>query len=186
MKPPKPHRHGNHRWSGFTLMEVLVTLAVIAMVIGFAAPTLQNLAPGMKLKGTARNLYSTLQNMRQTAIKENRTVYVKFDQAGFFYLDPDQDGYTAGDRQFPFEAGVRYGSGNAPQSWSGAAIQQATGISFDNRGLPTVTPVTPGSDTAVFLDYVDAAGNNLGTCYAVNVATSGSIQLHKWNGNQWD
>jgi type IV fimbrial biogenesis protein FimT len=67
---------GNFR--GFTLIEVLVALAIIFILALVSIPSFINLIQSRRLSTAAEQLYNTLQYARTEAIKRNANVYVSF------------------------------------------------------------------------------------------------------------
>jgi uncharacterized protein (TIGR02596 family) len=63
---------------GFTLVEILIVLALIAMLMFFTVPGLKDVFRGSKLTSLADQLTSDLAIARQTAIRENVPVEVRF------------------------------------------------------------------------------------------------------------
>jgi type IV fimbrial biogenesis protein FimT len=61
---------------GFTLIELMVTLAVMAIVLGLAVPGFQSVVNGNRLAGAANELMASLQTARMEAIRRNRRVTV--------------------------------------------------------------------------------------------------------------
>ena len=64
------------RSAGFTLIELIVSVAVLAIVIAFAVPSLTNLMLDAGLKTTAIDVHNTMAYARSEAIKRNATVYI--------------------------------------------------------------------------------------------------------------
>jgi len=63
--------------AGFTLVELMVTVGVIAIVAGLTFGNLNSTS--YRLKGTAKTLKANMQKARLLAVKENCPVYVDFD-----------------------------------------------------------------------------------------------------------
>lgn len=76
--------------AGFTLVEVMITLVVIAIAAALASPAFLAMAPEMQLRGTAQDLYSSIQEAKILAVKENRGITIRFSQ-GLSYIDLDGD-----------------------------------------------------------------------------------------------
>jgi len=65
--------------SGFTLMEVMVVIAIIAVMSGIAIPNLISWLPDYRLRSASRDIVSCMQETKIRAIKDNATAVVKFD-----------------------------------------------------------------------------------------------------------
>lgn len=63
-------------WGGFTLVELMVTLAVLAIVLVIGVPGLQALVNGNRLAASANEAIASLQTARMEAIRRNRRVVV--------------------------------------------------------------------------------------------------------------
>ena len=71
--------------SGFTITELMVTIAVIAILASLAIPNFIAWLPNYRLRSGAEEIQSTLQFARLTAIKRNATATVTFDIANETY-----------------------------------------------------------------------------------------------------
>jgi prepilin-type N-terminal cleavage/methylation domain-containing protein len=67
---------GNNR--GFTLIELMVTIAVLAIIAMMAAPNLMPLVYKKQLETEARDLAMTLSNVRGTAVALRKDVSLEF------------------------------------------------------------------------------------------------------------
>ncbi|MBU2285282.1 MAG: GspH/FimT family pseudopilin [Gammaproteobacteria bacterium] len=67
---------------GFTLIELMVTMAVMVVLALLAVPSLSMYVENAKVRGTAEVLYASVQQARTEAIRRNATVELIFtDQA---------------------------------------------------------------------------------------------------------
>ena len=64
------------RHAGFTLVEMLVTLLILAILVGVGVPTFLDATLGSRLGSAANNLVVSLHLARSEAIKRNTTVKV--------------------------------------------------------------------------------------------------------------
>ncbi|MDA1106964.1 MAG: GspH/FimT family pseudopilin [Proteobacteria bacterium] len=64
--------------AGFTLVELMVTVAVTGILLAIAVPAFQSTLDKRRLVGAAEQLYADLQYARSEAIKRNTSVYVSF------------------------------------------------------------------------------------------------------------
>jgi len=185
------------RPDGFTLIEVLVTMVIIAIAAGLTAPALIAMAPNMALKSMAQELYSDIQKAKVKAIKENRSVSITFagggysiwepfndvDNDGIFdagesYTDLDGDGAYSEDKSIIFanenEYGIAFGTGKAADpncDWNNAACAQTPRVTFNPRGLALL------QNGSVFIE-----NRNSEIAYAVTVFPTGSVKGRKYDG----
>lgn len=78
----------NRRRSAFSLVELLIVVAIIGIIAGFGVPALQGVLRGSSLNQAASQLTDTLSLARQYSISKNRIVEVRFYRFG----DPEQPG----------------------------------------------------------------------------------------------
>jgi type II secretion system protein H len=86
--------------SGFTLVELLVVIAVIAVVSAVMVPSIISWRNGAKLRGAAGNLKGDLEMAKVNAIKHNNFVAVKFNGNAYeVFVDKSDDGDRDADEQ---------------------------------------------------------------------------------------
>jgi len=121
---------------GFTLLEMIAALALIAVLSSFSVLALAGWLPRYRLQAAGDEIHALLQNARLRAIKENREVVV--------HLDPDRGHYRAffekvADGEFDAAEEVLVAEGRLP---SGVQFRDAAGnrlrdlfeLSFNSRG----------------------------------------------------
>ncbi len=74
---PKKH----FRIAGYTLVELMIVIFIIAAISAFAIPAILQWMPDMKIKGAARGIYSAMQEAKSIAIQEKSSAAVFFNNA---------------------------------------------------------------------------------------------------------
>ncbi|HEU4372415.1 MAG TPA: GspH/FimT family pseudopilin [Telluria sp.] len=62
------------RAAGFTLIEMMVGVAIVALLSAIAAPSFNQMVASQRLKGASSDLFSALMRARSEAIKRNTEV----------------------------------------------------------------------------------------------------------------
>lgn len=174
---------------GFTLIEVIIVMAMIGIMAAIAVPTINSWLPNYRLKSAARDVYSTMQKARMLAVKANKDTAVIFIPATSKYelcdeWDSASTSCSGNTESFDFTLmpnGIGYGHGNSTTSVSGGAFpadevsysSPVNVATFNSRGL--------GNAGYVYLDHQ----NNTST-YAIGSLSSGSIRILKWQGGAWE
>ena len=107
---------------GFTLMEMMTVIAIIAIVAGIVLPNFIGWLPRYRLRSGAEDIQSTLQLARLGAIKQNTSSTVTFDTANHTFL-ATVNGQAIKEGKMP--AGIVIDSITSPSSQ----------VQFDSRGL---------------------------------------------------
>ena len=66
---------------GFTLLEVLVVISLLALTLTLVAPRLASVLPGVQARGAVQDIAAAMRSARERALTENRVVDVSVDAA---------------------------------------------------------------------------------------------------------
>ena len=90
---PSPQRHAAAR--GFTLLEMLVVLAIMALVAALVLPTFGSGVSTSELRSSARQIAAGLRAARSEAVSQRRETFLVLDLEGRrFKVDRDPKEYT--------------------------------------------------------------------------------------------
>jgi prepilin-type N-terminal cleavage/methylation domain-containing protein len=186
---------------GFTLVEVMVVVSMIAILAAIAIPAFSSWMPDYRLRSAARDLYSNLQRAKMGAIKNNAQWRVYFDNTtspGRYFLLSGNGG-DGWDTPVPLGGtdevemtfnlsdyeGVDYGNGNATTQLDGGSFGSSIDYNID-AGVPTPPSTNFTSRGTVNLFGYVYLSNAKGTCYAVGTPSpAGVIDLRRWSNGAW-
>lgn len=80
----------------FTLVELLVTIAVLAIISAFALPNLSNMLNNSKVKTSSGDIFNFLQQSRTEAVRLGKTVTVCGSSDGTNCLSANKTNWSTG------------------------------------------------------------------------------------------
>ena len=124
---------------GFTVIEILVALAVMGILIKISVPAFSSWLPTLKLSSAARQVATDLQLARMKAISQNSSYTVTFNTGNGTYT---------------------YGSESRDlgQLFPGITISSASNPTFTPRGTANAVTITLSNGSAQKLVCVKAMG----------------------------
>jgi prepilin-type N-terminal cleavage/methylation domain-containing protein len=202
------------RQSGFSLIELLIVIALIMVIAAMATPNVMNAINNIRLRGSAGEVAGLLQQCRERSVRNNRYYTVKpavITGAQAAYVDLNYN--NAFDNAAPtpepiiqFPQSVSVVAAGAPntanliaQCCTTFTPQPATILpSFNARGLPCVGAANPPPANSL-CNIRDAGGNTVGFVYyinqtrpfgavgwaAVSVTPAGRIRVWTYSGTTW-
>jgi prepilin-type N-terminal cleavage/methylation domain-containing protein len=178
---------------GFSLVEVLISVVIVGIILGFAMSAIDPLRPQME--SAMLGIGSSLQGAQRESVARQHNVIATFDAAANkveLHFDANNNGVRDGGervRVVALEGQVTFGRANAPARAFGAGP-----ISFPpgGGGLPTLTFRRDGSASIAGGLYVTsrkaAAGSlkRIGDTRAIEVVrATGRVEWWRYNGAVW-
>ena len=190
---------------GFSFMELLVVMIIMGVMTSIAIPAFSTWLPNYRLRVASKDLYSNLQMAKLTAIKQNATSAVIFDNTvspGRYFICSDSgangnwDGPATlgGDDNClktvelsQYGSGIDYGAGNAANDIPGGGTPPVDTVTYaapTDVALfsPSGTVINPGfSGSYAYLSNDRGATHGVGT-----PSIAGAVVLKIWKGNTWE
>jgi len=188
------------RGRGFSLIELIIVVAMIMILAAISVPRLLNTVSDINLRYAATNISGLLQAARMQGVRKNTFYTVQpttLSTGGTGYYAHVQGGsYAVGDPLLPLGSQITaymgLGSG-APNESTFASGTSSSGLSFapnagpdapsfNARGLPCIgvpatgaCPLVPGQGFVMFLSKSSAVGNV--SWASIAITPSGHIQI---------
>ncbi len=196
VRKEKSIRQGRQAAGGFTLVELMVVLAIIAALAAFSTPVLRTMILQQEFSGAVRDTLSALRQARLVAVEENEAVVFTVDTANGTYqafvddgggdlTDADLDGVPDADADFngildnaqnwTLDANERLiANGTVPDSVTitAADFSGNPDFRFDNRGFP----ISSGA-VNVLTNGTLSLSNTLGRAQQITLFRSGHTRV---------
>ncbi|PIR92651.1 hypothetical protein COU01_00520, partial [Candidatus Falkowbacteria bacterium CG10_big_fil_rev_8_21_14_0_10_44_15] len=129
---------------GFSLLQLLLAIAIIIIMAVITLPALRHYEPSIKLKAESRQLVSDLRYAQQLTVTEQKTHYVEIDLIGKRYLVVKQENPASPLKTINLTEGISWQTvsgfdGNRVVFNSYGAVSQAGQIVLTNTQGNTYT-----------------------------------------------
>jgi prepilin-type N-terminal cleavage/methylation domain-containing protein len=170
---------------GLTLVELMITLAVIAILAGVGTPYLLVNLPVYRVNAATRQMVADFRLARTMAVERGLRTYLEFDAAaGTYALAVDEDGdetLTSSDpriktvRLEDLYSGIEFGRSDPGDA-----------VTFDSA-LARFAPTGTSNGGAVYLRPAHDSGIRRDRDRRVTVmSTTGRARAQRWNGSTWE
>ena len=191
--------------AGFSLVELMIVVAIFVVVAAIAVPSASALLNRVKLRGAAQQLADLYQEARMKAVQDDTyyEVLVSADSTRA-YVDVNGDG-TEGGLTFAAPSAMTLNNNGVPAALDAKTVGFANittvetstmfdsdgtnrpGIAWSSRGLPcqrssATSPCQTGIGWVQYMQHQEGSG----TAYAaVSVSPSGRVRVWIYEGGTW-
>lgn len=187
---------GKSREAGFSLIELILVLAVGSILVAFAIPNTMTGVANLRLRGTASDFSGLVQRGRLAAVQNNSVYTINFGlpTGNGAYVDLNANGsYALGEPmvQFggsanqvaaPSSSPTKLDAAGGPLGWTATAGN----LSFNARGLPCSLSGGVCTTNVGFVFYLSDTRAVGGPGWAaVSITAAGHPKVWWWNGSSW-
>jgi prepilin-type N-terminal cleavage/methylation domain-containing protein len=180
-------RRDARRITGFSLVEMVMALAVFSALVLMGLPRLADFQHSLATKAVARNVSTNFRLAQQRAATANRRCHVDFDMSqDFFSVWLDKDGDNAYDGVSEVRA-VGFAYSDELGSMPGVKLPPHTSLESTTlpdgvRGLPSVVFTADGG---VVSPGEVVLRDDSGRRYKVEVSLAGGVTILQDRGGTW-
>lgn len=195
------HRHNHHSYCGFSMVELLIVMAIIVVITVMALPSIVQTVGIIRMRGATSSISSLVQNGRSLAVRRSRTKAVHVTTVNGTTVMFTQNCISANctgniGQIIPGEDEILYlPKGFVPDSsaptldeseiWGNSATTGTADIAFTPRGLPCDLTQTACVGPRGFIKYFSYSPGGKTTWIALTVSPAGRIKSYYWNGSKW-
>jgi prepilin-type N-terminal cleavage/methylation domain-containing protein len=183
---------------GFSLIELLVVMAVMLIIAAIATPITLNTMDAYKLRGSMAGVSGLAQRCRLLALQKNTTSHLYFTTSSgtvtmYCKLNSDTSGLQTSDPQLSLDTKFSIGSTpttalTATTMWgsSGSTFSANSDPYFNSRGLPCSAP-SAGAACSTINGYVYYFKYSTHTTRwaAMSISPAARMQNWFWNASSW-
>lgn len=142
------------RQKGFTMVEIIITIAIIGIMAAFAIPSLLSYFPKSRLSGATRVVAGDLMAARMEAVKLNQSAYLQ---------------YVNSKKYQAVTGGNVFRSRDLQNDYSDVTINNFGSVKFNSRGAAEIT----GGNTQTQIQLTNPSGTK-----TVDVSISGRVKIN--------
>ena len=168
--------------SGFSLLELMIVIAIIAILSGIALPNFIGSKNDSMLKSSARGLLGDIQKTRMKAIKDHQNWEIIFQPGSGYQIRITSTGAVQKTVTFAgHKSGVVFGQGSATTSIPQPPPTPVFPANFISYNFDTLTFNPRGTCNAGYVYLTNTKGN----VYGIGTLSSGVVIFKQWMGTGW-
>jgi type II secretion system protein H len=131
---------GNRRFGAFTLVELILVMAVLATIMAISAPSLSRTIRGRKLQQEASRFLALTEFAREEAISQGVPVVIWLDSDGQRYGVEPKQGYSSIElhREYPLQTDISFGKTTGALQKDSVAIEFAPDGTLETSSVQEV------------------------------------------------
>lgn len=181
------------REKGFSLIELLTVVSLMAILSAIAMPNLLKMMPGMRVNTATRQVVSKMLLLKMKAISENRKLRIGFTALGSQYTvqqDVNRNDWDASDpiiETLELPTGIIFGT-NATIKPGGGSVSCDDGICLAGNKASFTENGTVTSGTIYLIVKEDKGTSRTDRMRAISLNSTGRVQAWRYTGvgtNPW-
>lgn len=132
-----------HANEGFTLIELMIVIAVVGILTVVTVPNYQSLRDQYRLESSANHVLLRLRHAQQIAMDERKNIGVELtqDQVQLVGVNPENGQLIPLEEAQTFETGVEFARTSSTALWTNSSNPSGQGyLYFDYRGFLKTNP----------------------------------------------
>lgn len=183
------------RSKGFSLVELMIVMAIILIIAAIAFPKIQGSIEGLKLRATVTDINGLIQQLRIQSVRANKSYTMRTAAATAgngitLYIDTNNNNAMDANEpqvQLPIDTQLSNGGGAPAVLPPNVVIPpyivgNPTTMSFNERGLPCSNPPTCNTIAPFLIYFQQTRPSGTPGWAAITITQAGRIKAYTYTG----